>query len=463
MSVIRELQADILICGAGIAGIATAYELAVVHGLRDVVVVDPRPPLSLTSDKSSECYRTWWPAGPDGAMIGLMRRSYERLSTWAAASDNRFAMNQRGYLYLTHDPAQVARWQQDATESTQYGAGSLRIHTARGDAYRPAPPQGIDPSLDGADLLWGDALHRHFSYLDRALAAGLHVRQAGWLSAQQLGMWLWEQARASGVRLLRGQLVAIEQRGGAVRAAQIALEGGAVPQRIATPRLVIAAGPMAAELAATAGLSLPIYNELHAKVAISDAQGIVPRHAPLLISDEAVHLPWSDEERALLREEPALRGLLERFPAGAHLRPDGGASSQTVLMLWPYHAERVDPPRFPPDFSAVEPEIILRGLATLLPTLLRYTERLPKPVIDGGYYSRTAENRPLIGPLSVDGLYIVGALSGYGIMAAPAAAELFALQLQGLPLPSYAAAFAPQRYAEPSYAARMAAWGDGQL
>ena len=31
------------------------------------------------------------------------------------------------------------------------------------------------------------------------------------------------------------------------------------------------------------------------------------------------------------------------------------------------------------------------------------------------------------------------------------------MQLQGLPLPSYAAAFAPQRYAEPSYAARMAA------
>ena len=67
---------DVVICGAGIAGIATAYHLVVKHGLNDVVLVDERPPLSLTSDKSTECYRNWWP-GPGDAMVSLMNRSID--------------------------------------------------------------------------------------------------------------------------------------------------------------------------------------------------------------------------------------------------------------------------------------------------------------------------------------------------------------------------------------------------
>jgi len=43
--------AEVVICGAGIAGIAAAYHLAVRHGLTDVVLVDERPPLSLTRDR----------------------------------------------------------------------------------------------------------------------------------------------------------------------------------------------------------------------------------------------------------------------------------------------------------------------------------------------------------------------------------------------------------------------------
>jgi len=59
--------AEVVICGAGIAGIATAYHLTR-QGVTDVVLVDERPPLSLTSDKSTEAIATggrapatrWW-------------------------------------------------------------------------------------------------------------------------------------------------------------------------------------------------------------------------------------------------------------------------------------------------------------------------------------------------------------------------------------------------------------------
>ncbi len=70
-----DLTAEVVICGAGIAA---AYHLAVTHGMTDVVLVERGAPLSLTSDKSTECYRNWWP-GPDDAMVGLMNRTIDLL------------------------------------------------------------------------------------------------------------------------------------------------------------------------------------------------------------------------------------------------------------------------------------------------------------------------------------------------------------------------------------------------
>jgi glycine/D-amino acid oxidase-like deaminating enzyme len=52
------------------ADLSAAYHLAVRQGVEDVILVDERPPLSLTSDKSTECYRNWWP-GPGEAIVSL--------------------------------------------------------------------------------------------------------------------------------------------------------------------------------------------------------------------------------------------------------------------------------------------------------------------------------------------------------------------------------------------------------
>src|SRR5207344_627642 len=95
-------SAEVVICGAGIAGVATAYHLAVRRGVRGVVLVDERPPLTLTSDKSAECYRNWWP-GPGDAMVSVMNRSIDLLEELARESGNVFRMNRRGYLFATAD------------------------------------------------------------------------------------------------------------------------------------------------------------------------------------------------------------------------------------------------------------------------------------------------------------------------------------------------------------------------
>src|SRR2546430_9540029 len=99
--------AKIVVCGAGIAGIAAAYQLAVVHGAENVTLVEREHPLSLTSDKSTEAYRNWWP-GPDRAMTAFMNRSIDLIEEIARATDNRINLNRRGYLFATADPTRVS-------------------------------------------------------------------------------------------------------------------------------------------------------------------------------------------------------------------------------------------------------------------------------------------------------------------------------------------------------------------
>src|SRR5262249_42197545 len=176
-----------------------------------------------------------------------------------------------------------------------------------------------------------------------------------------------------------------------------------------------------------------------------------------------IRLPWSEEEREALAEDDETRWMLDTLPSGAHCRPEGHGGSSSLLILWNYHLDPVEP-AFPIAIEGYEPQLALGGMATMIPGLARYFDRAPKPYIDGGYYVKTRENRPLIGPLPIDGAYIVGALSGYGLMAACAAGELLAAHVCGQALPHYVPAFLLSRYEDPNYRELLANWRDeGQL
>ena len=85
-------------------------------------------------------------------------------------------------------------------------------------------------------------------------------------------------------------------------------------------------------------------------------------------------------------------------------------------------------------------------------------------MLDGGYYTKTVENRPLIGPLPIPGAYVIGALSGFGVMAACAAGELLAAHVTKSELPEYANAFLLDRYMDPIYSSKLDSWEEtGQL
>ncbi len=459
-------HADVVICGAGIAGIATAHALAVRHGVANVVLVDERPPLTLTSDKSTEAYRNWWP-GPDDAMVRLMSRSIDLLEGWSEASGDRFLMNRRGYVYATADATKIPQWIEDAERASAQGAGELRVYRSASDArrYVPSAHTGFRDHPDGADLFLDRAsIQEHFPFLAPDIVMVLHARRCGWLSGQQLGMYLLDEARAAGVRVVAGRVTDVSVEAGRVASVGVAGTNGTA-ERIATPVLVNAAGPFARDVAAMLGVDLPVFSEMHLKISIEDTLGIIDRNTGLVILDDAQRLTWTEEERAELAGDETTRWLTEPMPAGIHLRPDGYRNSQTVLMLWDYHsAERYDTPVFPLPADELYTEVVLRGMTRLAPGLQPYVDRLPRAYVDGGYYTKTIENRPLIGALPVQGAYVIAALSGYGLMAAPAAAELVASQIVRAPHADYADAFALARYEDAAYCARLATWGStGQL
>ncbi len=447
-------RTDVVVVGAGIIGVSVAFHLAVRHGVPDVVVVDPRPPLTLTSDKSTECYRNWWPNLP---MVQLMNRSIDLVEEMAVESGNVFNLSRRGYLYVTADPDRLADLIRSAETTAALGAGELRIHRRDADRYVPAAPEGWRREPGGADVFAdGDTLRRHFPFLTPSAVGGLHVRRAGWLSAQQYGMWMLDRAREVGVTLIRDRVVSFDPAGGRVR---VDLEGGA---SLAARAVVVAAGPMLGEVAGMLGVDLPVHSELHLKVAFSDRLGAVPREAPMVIWSDPQRLDWSEEERLMLAEE-GRTDLTGEMPVFCHGRPEGAADSPWVLALWEYHRE-VCRPTFPIPVDPLYGEVVLRGMSTMIPGLGPYLQRMPTPMVDGGYYTKTPENRPLVGPLGPDGVFVAGAVSGFGIMVSAAVGELAALHVVGADLPPYAPAFDLGRYDDPAYRAAVAAEVDsGQL
>lgn len=456
------MNANVVLCGAGIAGVATAYQLAVRHGIKNIVIVDPLPPLTMTSDKSTECYRNWWP-GPGGAMVRLMNRSIDIMEELHREAPGRLPMHRYGYLFATADPKGVETMIANAQEISRLGAGPLRIHRNTSDdpEYIPVTGHDLTDAPDGADLFLDQALiHKHFPYITERTVALLHARRCGWFAAQQFGMFMMEQAVAHGVQHIKGRVESVEVAGNKIKAVCVRINGEL--QKIETEKFVIAAGPLQKEVGRMIGVELPVVCEVHLKVMFNDPKRVVPRNMGLLIWNDPVTLPWSDEEREALAESEETHWLLHEFPSGLHGRPEG--EGDMFLLQWAYHSMETVEPRFPVPLDSQLPEVALRGMANVLPGLAAYFNQIPRPFVDGGYYARTPENRPLVGPLPVEGAYVIGGLGGFGMMASCGASDLLAKHITGAELPMYAPAFLLSRYQDPGYQEMLRQWGaSGQL
>jgi len=417
---------EVLVVGAGILGLSAAHFLAE-RGLR-VTVLERGDPLACTSDKSTECYRVFWPG--DEALAALVGRSLDLLQGFAAVA----RPNRRGYLYVGEEEPLLLM----AQEAPH--AGPLRVHK-RALSYPKEAAWGLD-------LVRPGALGEVFPYLGHLRGrAALHVRPAGWFSAQGLGMGLLEALRQRGGRPIHGEFLELEREGGRPRYARV--RRGEEEELWPFSLLVLAPGPGLPGLLAAMGLELPVVAEPHFKAWFPDPLSLFLREAPLIIWNEPQEI-FSPEEKALLQEEAGLAPLLGPLPPGAHGRPEGEGF---LALCNPFPIEEM--PRgclpTPPPWAG---EVALRGLFPLLPRLPAYLGVRPR--VDGGYYVRTPENRPLLGPLE-DGVFLAGAFSGYGVMAALGAGELLAHWALGEDLPSWAQTLAPGRFQDPGYRPSWAA------
>ena len=441
----KNRDVEIAIVGAGVAGIAAAYYLCTEYGVRSLLLIDERQPMSFTSAQSGDNYRNWW---PHPVMVDFTSYSIDLMERIALETSNVLNITRRGYAIATRR-ADIDGLISDLHAG--YGEGTqdeIRIHTeASPGSYRPAVSPDWREAPDGVDVLSNrDLIRKVFPSLDGRIAHVLHIRRAGDLSAHLMAQHMLERIRQNGGKRSSARVAGIDHDGKFV----LDVETADGRSRIRADNVVNAAGPFASEFARMIGVDLPIENVFQQKIAFEDHLGAVPRELPFAIDLDDQELEWTTEERELLADDRDMSWLLEPIPGGTHCRPEGGDNGTQVKLGWAYNRqvsapqqELANDPHFDPQF----PEIVMRGAARLNPALAPYVESFPSRWSHyGGYYPMTPENWPLIGPMGPDGAFVVGALSGFGSMSACAAGALCGAWIMNRDLPDFARPLSLARY-----------------
>ncbi len=416
---------ETVVIGAGIAGVAAGHYLACRYGHRDVLLVDRQQPLSLTTSRSGENYRDYW---PQPCMRTLATASIDEMEQLLAVHGPAFAMKETGYLFASRRP------------------GHQIFPLAAANEAAPATTVVSDRST----------IARRWPHLHPDTVQVVEIKRAGAIDVQALGQLLLTTARRHGVELVQATVRSIT----AGRPNRFLLDVNGRP--VQAGNVVLATGPFTGQLAASLGLDLPLENVAQRKFVMPDPDHIIPADMAFTICADPLRLAFESTEQELIGQDDELAWLLDEFPAGLHIKPEPGG---LIKLGWAYNREAEAPPRWSIAEDHRFPNVVLRGATEMIPGLAAYLDPIPTPVIQyGGYYTRTPENWPLIGPTELDGLYTVAGLSGFGTMVACAAGDLLARHVVGHSLPDHAPYFAPTRYGDPAIRQEMAAaTADGQL
>lgn len=349
----------VVIVGGGIVGACTAYFLALLGHRGEIIVLERDPSYRFASTTlSAASIRTQFTAAVNVRMslfgIAFLRSLPERFGTEAD-----IGFHEGGYLVLA------------APEQ----AGSL----AR--CQRMQVAEGADVSL-----LDPPALAARFPWLEVAgVGAGcIGNRNEGWFDAHALLTLVRRGAIALGARFQAAEVVGIEP---AAEGFTVATAAG---ERLLVDRLVNAAGPWAAHVAAMAGIALP--------VEARKRTGFVLR-APLAGAGMPLVLDVS----------------------GAWIRPEGEGFIAGIAP---------DPERDPPAGEDFAPDVDLMedklwpALAARIPAL----ERLRMVRAWAGHYEMcTLDHNAILGPHpGLPGYFHANGFSGHGVQHGPAAGRAIA-------------------------------------
>jgi glycine/D-amino acid oxidase-like deaminating enzyme len=368
---------DVVIIGAGIAGVSLAEHLLRLEPGMRVLLADLHHLGAGSTSRSLAAFRHQWSVPAHVAFSKYSGEDYGRLSGLGYA----LAFRRNGYLFLYTDPDRWRRAQERAGRQRELGVTVETLETL--DPRIPCAVAVEDPAVIGAT--WGprdgflDPLAVAQAYLDEARQRGLAYRP-GWTPA---GL----------DRDQEGQVIGISFGS----------------ERIATERVVLAAGIWSASIAQEWGVSLPLIA----------AKRYIYHSRPLRDLDVS---PW-----------PLVIG-----DRGQHCRPSEG---NTLMVSWEHRPEArsrlPDPGALWDEQDAIEPGFgaseygieVLAELARHLPVL---AEVVSLWKTTSGWYANTLDGKAILGPdPRVPGLFLATAFSGHGIMHGGATGRVMAELLLG--------------------------------
>ena len=220
-------SAEVVIVGGGAVGTSVAYHLTEV-GVTDVVLLERDALGAGSTSKSAGGIRTQF---ADELNIRIALRSLVEFESFGERLGVDIDFRQAGYLFLLDNEPDVTRFRHALALQASLGVPSREL--------TPAEIAAMVPSLETGDLLAGT-----FCPLD------------GYATPESVVAGYAGAARACGVRVRQGEAVErIRVRNGRIEA----VETGSA--RIATNTVVCAAGVWSRDVAALAGLDIPVEGE----------------------------------------------------------------------------------------------------------------------------------------------------------------------------------------------------------
>ena len=350
-------RADLVIVGAGIVGAATAFH-AVRAGFDPVVVEARAEPATLTTPASTGAFRLQFDNREELEVVRESVAFFERFEEETRQAEFLPDLRHNGYLFATTDPARAEQQRALVERQREWGQDDIEV---------------ID----------GDEARRRFRYLAPDVIQARFRARDGFLDPVAVTKGLLVGA---GCRVVRGCSVRRVSAGERVRGVET--DHGTLP----ADRVVLAAGPFTAGLAATAGVELPVAAIPRQKL-VFPLLPEIPAGAPMTIDDDtgAHWRPFLEGAAALLTD-----------PATPPSEPTWEVPSQ------PDHARAVLDPDSP------------RSVARVTPLWRTVWQRGDRWEAHTGQYVVTPDHRPLLGPAGPEGLFINNGYSGHGIMGSPA-------------------------------------------
>ena len=222
--------ADVVIVGAGIMGLATAYHLAKEHAKRRIVVLDAGYLCGGASGRNGGGVRAQWSSE---ANVRLMQESLEMCKDFAHEHRINTWFRQGGYLFLARDDKRAAELSRSVELQRRLGLKTRLIDAKAAKALVPQlKPEGVLAASFNEDdavvfpwpFVWG--------YAEGARALGVDIHTF---------------CKVSAIETTAGRVSGVATERGAVKA----------------PVVVNACGALSPELAASVGVELPTKPHRH--------------------------------------------------------------------------------------------------------------------------------------------------------------------------------------------------------